>query len=289
MELNMRDYWSLEYHGRLVDNGQLRAKDVAKYIMALDDFMSITTYRAYGKDASLTLDVSGFRKASFDIDFALQVANIGAGAIFISNSPKDLIQLATDCIRACLHLQGKQPLDVQKDTIDKSVKIKNNNGDVQVFHIETLNIISDPKAAKSLDTFIREPLSKGIESVVVKSTLHKVEAQAAANDVEFFKPIDFETPLFTNSVKTGLVIESPSFKDGNKWKFSDGQSSFHAEITDEEFLYKVDSGNERFGKNDILLVEMDIIQSQTPTGLKIEKIITKVTDHQFAQQQGSIF
>lgn len=289
MDSNIEDKLSLEYHGNKVENGQLRAKDVAKYIAALDDFMSITTKHAYGKEADLILDVSGFRNQSFDIDFALQVANISTAAIFATGSPKDLISLATDCIKACIHLQGHQPQDVKKDTINKSVHVTNQQGATQVYHIETINVIAAPKAASSLDSFIREPLTKGLEAVKVKSSMHKIEATAAANQSDFFKPIDFETPLFTNSIKTGLVIESPSFKDGNKWKFSDGQSSFHAEITDQKFLDSVDAGEERFGKNDILIVEMDVIQTQTLSCLKVEKVITKVIDHKFAQKQGNIF
>ena len=175
MELHIRDLLSLEYHGHKVANGQLRAKDVAKYISAIDDFMVITSKHAYGKDAELTFDVSGFRNQSFDIDFALQVVNLGAAAMFASGSPKDLIMLTTDCIKACIHLQGQQPKEVQKDTVDKSVHVTNQQGDTQVFHIETINVIADPKAANSLDCFIREPLAKGLEAVKVKSLVLKLK------------------------------------------------------------------------------------------------------------------
>ena len=289
MDIEIKDLLSLEYHGKKVANGQLRAKDVARYISAIDDFMSIVTKHAYGKDAELIFDVAGFRNESFDIDFALQVVNLGAAVLFSSASPSDLISLTTDCIKACIHLQGSHPKEVQRNTIDKSVRVTNQSGDTNVYHIETINVIADPKAANSLDCFIREPLSKGLDAVKINSASSAIEAHVSANESDYFKPIDFEKPLFTNTIKTGLVIESPSFKDGNKWKFSDGQSSFYAEITDENFLSRVDEGEERFGKNDILLVEMDVIQTQTPTCLKVEKIITKVTDHQFAQKQNSMF
>ena len=89
-------------------------------------------------------------------------------------------------------------------------------------------------------------------------------------------------------ITTGLTIESPSFKDGNKWKLYDGQSSFYAEITDKNFLDKVDKG-ERFGKGDLLIVDMNIIQTRTPQGLKVEKIITEVKDHKEAPKQQGIF
>ncbi len=280
---------SLEYHGDKVADGHLRAKDLARYIAAIDDFMGVTTQQACGRDAALVFDVVGFRNESFDIDFVFQVINISAGAIFASGSPKDLVLLATDCIKACIHLKGKQPSDVKKDTINNSVSLTNQNGDTAIYHIGTLNVIADSKAANSLDCFIREPLTKGIGTVKLKSSSMDLEAQAAANQSDYFKPIDLETPLFKNSIQTGLVIESPSFKDGNKWRFSDGQSSFYAEITDEAFLKRVDSGKERFGKDDILLVDMDVLQTKTPTCLKIRKTITKVIKHESSQKQGNFF
>ena len=282
------DKLSLEYYGAVVESGQLRAKDVARYILALDDFMSVVTKEAYGKDASLNMDVSGFRGQSFDIDFALQVLGLSSSAIFCSGSPKDLITLATDPIKACIHLAGRQPQSCNPDRNDNTINIENSNGKTQIFHIQTLNVISDPKASNSLDTFIREPLTKGLSTVKLKSSQFDVQTEASANDADFFKPLDFEMPLFKNTVTTGLTIESPSFKDGNKWKLHDGQASFYAEITDKDFIDSVDKG-ERFGKGDLLIVEMEIIQTKTPQGLKVEKIITKVKDHKEAPHQPGKF
>lgn len=282
------DKLSLEYYGPIVERGQLKAKDVARYILALDDFMNVVSREAYGKGASLNMDVSGFRGMSFDIDFALQVIGISSGAIFCTSSPKDLITLATDSIKVCIHLAGKQPEKCTQDRSNNTVNIENSNGETQIFHIQTLNVISDPNASRSLDSFIREPLSKGLNSVKLKSTIFDIDTEVASNDAEYFKPLDFELPFSKNSIKTGLTIESPSFKDGNKWRFNDGQCSFYSEITDIEFLESVDNG-ERFGKGDLLFVEMDIIQTKTLQSLKIEKIITKVRDHKESPQQGEMF
>ena len=71
------DNWSLEYNGDKVKNGQLKAKDVAKYIAAIDDFMNVISIHAYGKETNINIDVSGFRGNSFDIDFALQARRLG--------------------------------------------------------------------------------------------------------------------------------------------------------------------------------------------------------------------
>lgn len=282
------DKLSLEYYGSTVENGQLKAKDVARYILALDEFMSIVAREAYGKGTSLDMDVSGFRGESFDIDFALQVIGVSSGAIFCTSSPKDLITLATDSIKVCIHLAGKQPKECTPDRVDNTVKIENSNGSTQIFHIQTLNVISVPKASNSLETFVREPLSKGLSSMKLKSSVFGVNTEVAANDADYFKPLDFEVPLSKNSITTGLTIESPSFKDGNKWRFNDGQSSFYAELICMDFLESVDKG-ERFGKGDLLYVDMDIIQTKTHQGLKIEKIITKVKDHKESSKQQEMF
>ena len=288
MQMITEDKLSLEYYGSPVENGHLKAKDVARYILALDDFMNVVTKEAYGNDVSLSMDVSGFRGQSFDVDFILQVVGLASNAIFCTGSPKDLITLATDSIKACIHLAGKQPESCDTDCDNNSVSVKNAFGDTQVFHIQTLNVISDPKASISLDTFIREPLTKGLSTVKLKSSQFNVETEASSNDADFFKPLDFELPLSKNMITTGLTIESPSFKDGNKWKLYDGQSSFYAEITDKNFLDKVDKG-ERFGKGDLLIVDMNIIQTKTPQGLRVEKIITEVKDHKEAPKQQGIF
>jgi hypothetical protein len=248
-----KDKLSLEYYGAPVENGQLKAKDVARYIIALDDFMSVVTKEAYGKEASLSMDVSGFRGQSFDVDFVLQVVGLSTNAIFSTGSPKDLITLATDSIKACIHLRGNQPKTCTHNRDNSTINIENSNGDNQIFHIQTLNVIADPKASSSLETFIREPLTKGLSTVKLKSSQFDVQTEASANDADFFKPLDFELPLFKNTINTGLTIESPSFKNGNKWKLNDGQTSFYAEITDVDFLESVDKG-ERFGKGDLLIV-----------------------------------
>nr|MDC2854908.1 hypothetical protein [Ningiella sp. W23] len=91
MQTITEDQLSLEYYGAAVEKGQLKAKDVARYILALDEFMNVITTEAYGKDASLCMDVSGFRGQSFDIDFLLQVVGLSSGALFCTSSPKTLL------------------------------------------------------------------------------------------------------------------------------------------------------------------------------------------------------
>ena len=86
-----------------------------------------------------------------------------------------------------------------------------------------------------------------------------------------------------------LVIEtaeSAVFKEGNMWRFWDGQNSFQAPIDDKEFLSRVDSGVERFGKGDILIVDLEIKQAKLPTSLRTVRRIVKVHEHKSIKQDG---
>lgn len=81
-----------------------------------------------------------------------------------------------------------------------------------------------------------------------------------------------------------LLIESLTFKDGNKWRVHDGTSPFYASIEDKDFLDKIDAG-ERFGKGDVLVVDLRQIQSIVGAKLVTESKIVKVWEHRAPLQQ----
>jgi hypothetical protein len=81
-----------------------------------------------------------------------------------------------------------------------------------------------------------------------------------------------------------LLLESVAFKDGNKWRVHDGQYPFFAALDDEAFLAEVDAG-ERFGKGDVLTVDLRQVQTVADGTLKTEYRITKVHEHRAPLQQ----
>ena len=76
-----------------------------------------------------------------------------------------------------------------------------------------------------------------------------------------------------------VQIESAVFKDGNKWRLTDGGNSFYAEITDQNFIGRVQSGQERFGKSDILVVDLQRQQLIVGDKLRTDYTVVKVHEH----------
>jgi hypothetical protein len=75
-----------------------------------------------------------------------------------------------------------------------------------------------------------------------------------------------------------LLIESLTFKDGNKWRVHDGTRPFHAVIEDKEFLATIDSGKQ-FGKGDVLVVDLRGVQTIIGAKLATDWTIVKVLEH----------
>ena len=92
--------------------------------------------------------------------------------------------------------------------------------------------------------------------------------------------IDYDSEIIEESdADMILKIESASFKNENKWRFSDGNNSFAAKIEDEKFLGQVDLG-ESFSKGDSLKVKICFKQKFLNSELlSTERVIKKVYKH----------
>jgi hypothetical protein len=278
MQTKIEDQITLEYHGKPVELGRMNSYEVASYIIAFSDFLGIISHTAYGEKIELKTEIQGFRKDSFDIDFVLQIAGI-ATTIFSSTSftPQELIDFIRDSIKAWIHLNGYPPKTVSPVPETQNVmQIENQNGQIAYYNAEVINIISNVKAGKATEQFIRKPLESGLSYLRIKSKKYNEISKIENKDATSFIPINIERPLHESEMRMSLLIESPTFKEGNKWRFFDGQSSFYADIIDEEFINKVNSGVERFGKGDTLTVTIRLSQTGAIGELRMERTIIKV-------------
>ena len=82
-----------------------------------------------------------------------------------------------------------------------------------------------------------------------------------------------------------LNIVSLAFKEGNKWRLSDGQSDISAIIEDRGFLARIDSNEERFAKGDTLVCRVRMEQSRALGKLKTLYYVEKVIDHKPGSRQ----
>lgn len=284
------DLLTLEYHGPKVDLGRMDSYQVAASIIAFSDFLGVLTKNSFGDKIDLRTEIQGIRGESFDIDFFLQIFGYTATILSLSGSPlsmKDYFDLIKESIKTWIHLKGSSPKEIIRQT-NNMLQIANQEGQLIYVNANVVNVVSDNKAGKAAEQFIRKPLESGVSQLLIKSSTVRDSTTIDSKDASFFKQIDIEKPLLTTEIKMGLQIESPTFKEGNKWRFFDGQNSFFADILDEDFLERVNIGVERFGKGDTLIALVRINQSTTLDTLKMERSVIKVVEHVIAPEQNKL-
>lgn len=253
----------------------------AENMIAFSEFMVAAVKASFGEKAEAHAEVAGFGKGSFLTDLVFSVGGPLA-SIFASGSVKDLLAVVTEAFDLWKHLKGSPPAAVEH--LDQRISVTNNNGQVIQVRTETFNLVLSGDGSQAAGRFVKRAMEpEGITSVEI-STDGKPLAVASRQESEFFVPVVAEMPLTENTVRMALILEAAVFKDGNKWRFSDGTMSFPADITDQTFIQRVEDG-ERFGKGDVLTVDMLIAQTRTGQKISSQRTVVKVIDHKSGQEQ----
>jgi len=285
----MQTRLSLRYTGPAVDAGLMDVYDAAANMIAFSEFVVSAAKATFGETVDAKTEVAGFGRGSFITDI---VINLGGplATLFASGTPKELFGVVNEAIKLWKHLTGSPPQQVEHAQ-GNTVKVTNNNGQVLTVQAQTLNVVFGDKSTEAVTKFIHDALSKeGMDGVSVDvDDAGKTEriVQVSRQESQWFVPVAPDTPLFDTTIKTALIIEAPVFKEDNKWRFSDGSGSFYADISDKEFIARVNNG-EAFAKGDSLIVELRILQHRQGEKLITEKTIVKVIEHRSRPSQGGL-
>jgi hypothetical protein len=156
-------------------------------------------------------------------------------------------------------LKGRR---ISKATLLDNGKIRITvDGSTDVFDAEskTIELLRNHNIRKELLKII-EPLEReGIDSITFIEPGKNIEhSQTIKKDeLTFFAlPKAKQEILPTNEETMTLQLISVSFRGENKWRFSDGISTFYASISDNDFLRRVRKSEISFSAGDVLDVHM---------------------------------
>lgn len=268
---------SLKYSGPSVDAGLMDIYQVSANMIAFSEFVVVASKITYGDKVEVKVEVSGFEQGSFLTSMVFSIAN-HAIPLFATFTPSEVLAIINESFALWKHLKGDVPASIKQDT-NQSISIENNSGQVIQVKTETFNLVMNEKASDAIRQFVKNALAdKGVDSLEIFSENKTTVAKVNQTESDYFDVVIPTESVTSNISKMFLVIEAPVFKDGNKWRFSDGQNSFYADILDADFLASVDAG-EQFGKGDLLKVDLRIKQEQTGTRISAERFVEKVHEH----------
>lgn len=295
----------LKYDGPALASHEMDVKDLAPALLSLGELLEEANRLFNGDKAKLAVKIKATEEGSVEVclsavqDILGQASNLfgaGAGALGVIDTVSILkhvgiIKNSDGGLFGLLKwLKGRNIKSVVRLEAN-NFKLELEDGEARVFNDESIRLFGLYSARRKTEAIIRGPLSKqGIDQVTFSSSdpaVVDVEATVITKDEaqSFAVPEIPEEILDESEIETNLQIINISFQDDGKWKFSDGNSVFFAEILDREFLDKVTQNQEFFAKDDILKVTMRRKQYLSSGQFKTEYSVVKVLDHRSAAIQ----
>lgn len=296
--------FQIVYDGPALDNHEMDVYDLAPALMAIGGLMEEVGNVLYGDKFKIGVSVKGsFKTGCFGVEMVAMAKNILADALDIFNHGNTTAVLNAAGIIGIIRYSGGTLIGfllwLRNRKITKTEVAS--NGVVRVFVDEdhydiehaALSLIQNQKIRQAFENIISKPLSlPGIESFSVIDINYPDApiVHITADEALYFSVPALVDELINEQVSiVSLQIISASFIDSNKWRFTDGSLTFHAEILDEDFLKRVNSSEEVFAKNDILKAKVKFIQWLTNKGMKSEYSILEVIEHRSSHRQIDIF
>jgi len=290
-------HFSVRYDGPALSNHTMDVRELAPALMALAHLVEEAKKVALPDAPEIRLSVAGnFKSGSFGIDLvavqsiAEQVFAVLAGHGVTATANLITLLNALGVLRgneACVglielikRLRGRKPEAIRQDGDRILVQCR----DVQTTETIEVDLLTGRLyqsriVRQNLEKALKPLAREGVDFFAVGQE-GQAHAVVTAEELPFFTAAaeDEETVSDDVSRKVLLQIESAVFREGYKWRFSDGGGAFYAEIADDDFLARVNAG-ERFGKLDVLLVDLQRIQSITDNGLRVRHVIIRVHEH----------
>jgi len=280
----MKTSVALRYEGPALDSGRMSVYEASANMIAFSEFMVAAVKSTYGDAAEAHAEVAGFEHGSFVTDLVFTVGG-SAATVFTALTPDQLWDVVKGAFALWKHLKGSPATAVKHE--GQHVTVTNNHGKIIQVRTDSMTLVLNEKASEAVERFVKEGLSpEGYDTLKIGGADRPL-ITVDRKEAESFVPVAAKAQLSDNTVQVALTIVTAVFQDGNKWRFNDGSGTFNAAILDGDFLMQVEKG-ERFGKGDVLLVKMRVVQNRVGAKVNVERSVLEVLDHLTPHAQGAL-
>ena len=278
--------FSLVYDGPPVAEGTIDARDLAPALLALADLIDEAAPVVDPELPRLSLRVRpDFREGSFEV--YLELANLYSKFVSLFSGPDaqawasflQIIGIAgvAGVLQLIQRARGRKPTKI---TIERKESVTVTFEGDAPFEVDARvwKLFQNPRARLAIEKMLAPLIERGFDLFKIKNngedSLVVTEAEAA----NFKAPTEHENET-QSEFEARVVIVSPSFNAGNKWRVSDGSRTLYVSIRDQAFERAVQQGTEVFRKGDTLYVTLQTTQWVEGGKLMAEHAIAKVHRH----------
>ena len=278
--------FDVHYKGTALEDNSIPVKDLAPSLLSLSEAFQTIQKINNPSEAPLSLNITATKKGSFLVELLLVNGKdlLKQAMDFLNSSPSTAVINLTTYVGIFVNVVNYINKIANKKIKDK----KEENGKVTItldddssitMSADEFKVYKNVNFRKEIHEVVRPLESDGIDSIGFS---HDKSISVTVDHTDYKKfevPTVQEKQLDTNESAVFLQIINVAFEHG-KWKFSMGDSTFFADITDEDFLKAVEKNEQQFGSTDTLKVKLKTEQYLDKNGkLKSDYTVTKVLDH----------
>ena len=277
---------TLRFTGEATEDHLIDAKDLAPAILHLAETVE-RTGQIVAPDIKVKLNVRATKDGSFLVEFLVTAWD--KMVTFFISPPGEVATSITTIIGTLLTViglvkkkaeHGGNPTVVSLD--DSQVEVTYPDGTKLTTHRRNIKVADDPIAAASLRAMLDPLQTDGIDGVELASGHDKV-AVSSGEVTAFGTGLEENADIIQIERMPGVYLQATtvSFAEHGKWRLTDGQSSpFYVTVEDQGFLDRIDTDQERFGKNDIFVADVrKEFRFDKNKRLKADTFIERVVQH----------
>ena len=272
----------IRYRGGTAASSRMGAGELGAAIIGLGEMMKGMASAVHNDEMVVKTEVSAdFGASSFAVDFILVASQDGT---VIQLSIDQITQLLTllfgggGILGLLFKLRGRRVDKIEvKNKKDISISAGN---DAYNITIEHLNVLQHPKFTRGLKSVLSPLGDDGAEEVLFCDEDGGVRRRIHRKDKQHYEPSIMPDDVVSEYTSDAtLEVISPSFRQGNKWRFAQGAVVFWAVIEDERFLERVNAGKELFGKGHLLHVKLLTVTIRKGVDVDATRTILEVIRH----------
>jgi hypothetical protein len=288
-EVSRTDF-GVTFDGPALAGGEMPIRDLAPALLALGDVFVAASRIVEPDKPPAALSIRATREGSFSVDLLLggqhvwnQIVDLlsSDGATAIVNL-KEAIIGAGGLFAFLLSVRSRRITNTEHIDAGR-VKITFDDETTLEVPPETLELYGSIEIRRKVREVVAPLGRDGVESLSFTSESTATVSVHARDLGAFSLPTSNDLVLTDQTVEMVVTIVSVTFTEG-KWRLTDGDKTFSAEIEDEDFLFRVDASAESFRKGDMLRTKMRVVQTRKNKAIRVDHYLVEVIEHIDAPQ-----
>lgn len=281
--------FGIAYDGPALATGRMPVRDLAPALLALGDLFSLASGVLYPQLAPVSLKVEATAEGSFLVRLLLDAEEgwdqlidlFGSEEASALTNLTDAVLLAGGGLFWVIKKIGRRKISSADHTLDPgTIRLTLDDHTTLEVPIETWTLFRNVEIRKYTREVVQPLGREGVDVVKLMSGRSDEDLVIEKADLPAFAVTEVaEEPLLEQTQEMYVEIVAVAFIPGNKWRLSLGDYTFWASVDDEQFLERVQSGEEAFRKGDVLRCLMEMVQTRDVDGLHMEYRVLEVREH----------